>query len=95
MGKHDVSVFNPHFELRLKTEAEYRHLYCSIQPAESETGDECYELLAVDITDRARKEIELRESHEELTAVYENLQHQRMLSRRNWRKQIDWPIQTF
>lgn len=73
MGRHDVSVFNPHFELRLKTEAEYRHLYCSVQPAESETGDECYELLAVDITDRARKEIELRESHEELTAVYEKL----------------------
>lgn len=64
---------NPHFELRMKSGAVCRHLYCSVQPAISEDGNEHYELLAVDITDRARKKIELKESHEELTAVYRKL----------------------
>lgn len=69
----DLSGMSPHFELRLKSDAGYRHLYCSLKPAVSEDGNERFELLAVDITDRARKEIELKESHQELTAVYEKL----------------------
>ncbi len=73
MDNHDTSGMNLHFELRLKTDTGYPHLYCSVQPVVSEDGDEHYELLAVDITDRAQKEIELKESHEELTAVYRKL----------------------
>jgi len=74
MEKREPSeTMNPHFELRMKAGEKYRHLYCSVQPVVSEGGAEHFELLAVDITDRALKELELKESHEELTAVYRKL----------------------
>lgn len=73
MEKHANPGLNPHFELRLKTDDGHRHLYCSVQPTVSEMFEDSYELIAVDITDRARKEIELKESHAELKAVYEKL----------------------
>lgn len=74
MVKHPAPDLSPHFELKPMTEDGHRHLYCSLHPTESEKKMACCEILAVDITERARKEIELKESHEELKAVYEKLE---------------------
>jgi len=73
MDRRAATELNPHFELRLKAGEGYRHLYCSVEPAGHEIGRESYELIAVDITDRAQKEIQLKESHAELRSVYEKL----------------------
>ena len=61
------------FELIFKEGSINEHVYCTIHRCDLKSKKDCLEILGVDITERARKEIELRESHEELTAVYEEL----------------------
>ena len=61
------------FELIFKDGEINEHVYCTIHRCDFKNKEDCLEILGVDITERARKEIELRENHEELTAVYEEL----------------------
>lgn len=61
------------FELVFRQGRSSEHFLCAIRVCDSDAAKSGLEILGVNITERARKEMELRASHEELTAVYEEL----------------------